>query len=432
VNWSDCVARYYPEAVVWRRALHRCPQPAWLEFFATAFVAEKLADWGYELEMGADIIAANRQLLLPSADKLQSEYERAIRFGASEQYLAPAKGGFTGVVAVLRGRQPGPTVGFRFDIDSNEVTECADTTHRPARESFRSENPGYAHMCGHDAHTASGLLLARCLAENRDTLRGTVKLIFQPNEENLSGAAAMVEAGVLEDIDYLLGGHVGTSLTASGSIALNVHSFLALTRFEVIFAGRATHAGVRPDEGRNALLGACAAITHLHAIARHGLGPTRINVGTIEAGTTWNVVPDRAYFRMETRGATNEINDYMVRRSREVLEGAARMYGLDLEIKPAATAQGGSNSPELIRLGEEIAGALPWVESVVPEAGLNASEDVTLMMQRVQERGGKAMFVLLGTPTFGGHHSASFDLDERVIRNAAEFYAAMHDSISRG
>jgi len=429
-NPEDSIAVHYPDAVEWRRALHRCPQPSWLEFYATAFVAEKLSTWGYDVKQGRDVIAEDRQLLLPDAAVLQAEYDRALKAGADPAFLAPARGGFTGVVATLKGGLPGPTVGFRFDIDSNEVAETQDRTHHPARQGFISQNPGYAHMCGHDIHTATGLLLAKHFADNRTTLRGTVKFLFQPNEENLSGAAAMIEKGHVDDLDYLVGGHIGLALKETGLVCFNIHSFMALTRFEVTLTGRPTHAAASPEQGRNAMLGACNAITNLYAIARHSQGATRINVGTLQAGSTWNIIPEKAYFRMETRGVTNELNDYMVQKAREVIEGAARMYGLAVEMKPAAQAVVTESSPELIAVAERVARSLPSVRQIVPNAPFNASEDVTLMIERVHQKGGKALFALFGTPTHGGHHNSTFDADEIVIRNAAEFYAALQKEIA--
>lgn len=416
-------------AAEWRRALHRCPQPAWLELFATAFIAEKLATWGYEIHMGRDIIPADRQLLPPGPDQLAAAYAQAREAGAQKQYLDPAAGGHTGVVAVLKGDRPGPVVGFRFDIDANEIAESADPGHRPAREGFASSVPGAAHMCGHDAHAAIGLLLAKHLAAGRAALRGTVKLIFQPNEENLSGAAAIVASGLVDDLDYLLGGHIGLAVQQTGHICLNVHSFMALSRFEVTYSGRSSHAAARPDQGRNALLGSCAAIANLYAIARHGEGASRVNVGYHQAGTTWNAIPDRAFFRMETRGVTNEINAYMVEKAREIIDGAARMYGLGVDIQPAAVAVVADNSPALVALGEKVAAGLPSVKHIVPAVAFNASEDVTILMQHVQQRGGQALVALFGTPVAGGHHNPTFDIDEDVIANAAEFYLAMHQAV---
>lgn len=426
---AEIIDSYFQEAIKWRRQLHKCPQTAWLEYYATGFIAEKLSDWGYTLFLGKDVIDSEKQILLPNAEKHEVEYQRALKFGVKEKFIAPARGGFTGVVAVLKGDKPGPTVAFRFDIDSNEVCETNDSGHRPAREGFISQNSGCAHMCGHDAHTSIGLLLARYFSENRESLKGTIKLIFQPNEENLSGAAAMVAAGVVDDVDYLFGGHVGTSLKQIGQIAVNVNNIYPMSRFEVTYRGRAAHAAIRPDEGKNALLGACTAVTNLYAIARHGNGASQINVGIMTAGTDWNVIPDRASFRLETRGATDEINDYMVSRAKEILNGVALMYGLELEITPAAVACGGTNSPDLVALGSKVAQVLPSVKQLLPEAGLNGSEDFTAMMERVQSRGGKAMFVLYGTPTAGGHHNAAFDIDETVIANGAKFLAAAYREI---
>ena len=426
---EQTIAAHGQDAVAWRRNLHQHPQPCWREFYATGLVAEKLSDWGYRVLQGRDVIAPEGQLRLPGPEQLQAEYDRALQAGAKEAFLAPARGGFTGVVGLLEGRSPGPTVAFRFDIDSNEVLESSEPSHRPAREGFASRYPGYAHMCGHDAHVAIGLLLARHFAENRERIQGKVKLLFQPSEEGGCGAQAMIDRGHLEDVDYFIGGHVGLALKAAGQIALNVHSFLALSRFEVTYMGRATHAGLRPDEGKNALLGACVAVTNLYAIARHGLGASRINVGVLQAGTAWAVIPERASFQVETRGVTNEINAYMIARARAVLEGAARMYDLGLEITPAGTCICADNSPDLVELGTRVAATLPSVTEIVPETAFYASEDVTVMMERVQNRGGKALFVLLGTPISGGHHSATFDIDERVIPNGAEFFAALYNAV---
>ena len=135
--------------------MHRNAQPAWLEFYSTGFVAEKLAEWGYDLLLGKDIIAADKRVVVPDQQTLEAEYHRATGAGIKEQFIAPARGGYTGVVGVLKGALPGPTVGFRFDIDGLEILESCDPAHRPAAQGFISQNPGYAHMCGHDVDRKS-------------------------------------------------------------------------------------------------------------------------------------------------------------------------------------------------------------------------------------------------------------------------------------
>jgi len=232
-------------------------------------------------------------------------------------------------------------------------------------------------------------------------------------------------------VDYLFGAHVGINVKETGKIGLNVFDWLAMNRFEVTYTGRASHAAIRPDLGKNALLGACAAVTNLHAISRHGTGASRVNVGVMQAGTTWNIIPEKAYFRMETRGVTNEVNEYMVGRAMDVLHGAAKMYDLGLEIKPATSTVAALNSPELIELGNKVASSLPSVKEVVPACSTNGSEDMCVFMQRVQQRGGKALEILLGTPIGGGHHSNCFDVDDKVMQNGAEFFAAMYDAVTR-
>jgi len=293
-----------------------------------------------------------------------------------------------------------------------------------------SEKPGYAHMSGHDAHTAIGLLTAKCFAEHRDELCGPVKFIFLPIEENLSGAAAMVDMGVVDDLDYLLAGHVGVGLQELGAVSFNIGNIMAMSRYEVTFTGRSAHAAGNPQQGKNAIHGACAAVVNLLGIARSSQGPTRVNVGTIQGGTTWNVIPEKAYFRMETRGETTELNEYMTKRAREVIEGAAKMHDLEFEIKPAAVSFGGATSPELMPVAEKAAGKLASVKKVVPYAELNGSEDVTVFMDRVQKKGGKALFALFGTPVGGGHHNSRFDIDEQVIFNAADILLALHSEIT--
>ncbi len=95
----------------------------------------------------------------------------------------------------------GPVVGLRFDIDAVDINECQDPGHRPVREGFVSINDDAAHACGHDGHAAVGLGVAEVLMAVRDEIEGTVKLVFQPAEEGVRGAKAMVSAGVVDDVD---------------------------------------------------------------------------------------------------------------------------------------------------------------------------------------------------------------------------------------
>ena len=423
------IEKNYQEAVQWRRKLHQHPQPGWLEFYATAFVAEKLSEWGYEIQLGSQIVDSEKRLFVPPTDVIQREYEKTLSIGFDKRFLEPAKDGLTGVVGILKGKEPGPQIAFRFDIDALEMTETTDQDHRANIEGYVSQNLGYAHMCGHDAHTATGLLLARYFAENKDMIKGTIKFIFQPDEEKLSGAKSMVAKDVVDGVDYLIGGHVGANLLKVGQIGLNVSNMLAVTRSEITFKGKAAHSTGRPDQGKNALLGSCTAISNLHAISRHGLGVSMVNVGKIQGGSAWNIIADHVVFWLETRAETSEINDYLQKKAKDIISGAAEMYDLEYETEVVVESKAGINSQELIDLGTAVALELPYITEIVPQVSINASEDFVAFAEEVQRQGGKSLYAIHGTPVGGGQHSISFDIDEKVIFNAATFYASLYESL---
>ena len=110
---------------------------------------------------------------------------------------------FTGIVATLNTGRPGPTLAFRVDMDALDLSEALDESHRPFRDGFASCNPGMMHACAHDGHTTIGLGLAQVLKQNEAQLNGTIRLIFQPAEEGTRGAKAIVDKGVVDDVQYI-------------------------------------------------------------------------------------------------------------------------------------------------------------------------------------------------------------------------------------
>lgn len=327
------------------------------------------------------------------------------------------------MVGVLRNGS-GPMVGLRFDIDAVDISECRELRHRPFREGFVSVNVDASHACGHDGHTAVGLGVAEVLMGLRDQLHGSVKLIFQPAEEGVRGAKAMVSAGVVDDVDYLLGHHLYSGWQL-GEIDPGRGDYLATTKFDAVFIGEAAHAGGRPHEGRNALLAAATAVLNLHAIPRHKDGATRINVGKLVAGTGRNVVCSSADLSVETRGSTSELNDYMYDYALRVLESAASMHGCSLEVRAMGSAQSANSDEELAgrvsKLAQDLSGY-----SLRPSDTGGGSEDFTYMMQRVQQRGGQATSIGVGANLGGwGHHTVEFDFDERALGLAIRLLAEL-------
>lgn len=412
-----------PKLVAYRRDFHRYAESGWLEFRTASLVARRLADLGFEVQVGRDVMRDEARMGLPEPATLDAAWERALAQGGDPVYLKALAGGFTGVVGVFRNGD-GPTVGLRFDMDALALQESAAETHRPAREGFASVNAGAAHACGHDGHTALGLGVAEVSMVLRDSFRGTVKLIFQPAEEGVRGAKSMVEAGVVDDVDVLLGLHLYGRWNL-GEIECSRSNFLATSKFDALIKGEPAHAGGDPQAGRNALLAAATAVLNLYAIPRHRQGATRINVGKLIAGEGRNVICPEARLVIETRGATTELNDYMVERATRVLTSAAAMYDCAVDVIAMGSAPLAESDKALGERVEAVALSIGGF-SLHPSENGGGSEDYTYMMRRVQERGGLATHIGLGAGIgAGGHHTATFDFDERALVDAVKLLAAV-------
>ena len=403
-----------------RRDFHKHAETGWTEFRTASLIARRLTDLGLNVAVGEEVIDADARMGVPAPAVLAAHVERARRQGADPEFLEAVAGGFTGVVGHL-GTGTGPTVGLRFDIDALDLEESHAERHRPAREGFDSVNPGAAHACGHDGHAAIGLAIAQALAQLQHDLTGPVKLIFQPAEEGVRGAKSMVTAGVVDDVDLLLGLHLYSGWKL-GQVATGKSGYLATDKFDAFITGKPAHAGGAPQDGKNAMLAAATAVLNLHAIARHRAGTTRINVGRLIAGQGRNVISPSAHLVAETRGATRELNDYMYAAAMRVLEAAAAMYDCELEVRAMGSAQSADSDAALAGRVSESAAQVDGLSIRLPEGNGGGSEDYTYMMRRVQEQGGLATAIGFGANLGDwGHHTAEFDFDERALPLAAHF-----------
>jgi aminobenzoyl-glutamate utilization protein A len=395
-----------------RRDLHRRPEPAWLEFYTTARVVEEIRGIGVdELRVGREALDPDARLAVPDEATIAGWYERAREAGASEDVLAELGGGHTGAIAILEGGE-GPTVALRVDIDGLPQAESEDPDHDPAREGFRSVHDGTMHACGHDAHAAIGLGVLRTLAESE--FSGTVKVIFQPAEEQIGGAKAIAESGHLDDVDHLIAIHVGFD-HPTGEVVAGVDDFFAISNFEAQFTGESAHAGGHPNRGRNAVQAMATAVQNLYAIPRHEGGATRVNAGKVGGGTATNIIPEGAFIEGEVRGDTTALRESMLERAHRALESAAAMHDCSVEIERRGEAPSAQSDAELVGTVAEVARGADGVDSVVRRDDLAGSEDASYLMRRVQERGGTAGYVCVGTDHPGGHHTATFDVDEASL-----------------
>lgn len=402
---------YVPEMIEVRRRLHANPELGWTEFETTALVATKLQALGFEVHLGREVV--DPEAALGRDEKLiAASIERARAAGVSEELLARMDG-LTGCVGILETGRPGPTLAFRHDMDALPIQELTDpaTGHLPAVEGFASKRKGVMHACGHDSHTSMGLAVAHWLADHKDELCGRVKMIFQPSEEGTRGSGAMVAAGVVDDVDWFFGAHVGTS-AKTGDVQLCRSGFFATTKFDVNFTGLQSHAGNKPEAGKSALIAAANAAIMLTAIPRTSQGVTRISVGRLDAGEGRNITPAHAHMECEVRGGTFAANDYMFGRAMAVIKGAAEMQDVKYEV--IKTGQAGvlettdAAMDEMQKAAEKVPGIK--VTTIDDMAG---SEDCTLFMHRVMEKGGNPGFFLFGCDHHG-HHRPDFDIQDTV------------------
>lgn len=407
----------HTQLINWRRDFHQHPELGFLEMRTATKVADELDKLGYDIKIGREVMNPDFTMGKPTQEETAAHYDWAKENGAVLEYLDKVADGYTGIAATLDTGIDGPVVVFRVDMDALPIYESEESSHFPLQEGFRSVN-NEMHACGHDVHTSIGLGLATLLVENKTDLKGTIKILFQPAEEGTRGARSMVEAGVVDDADYFIASHIGTGVPFNHFLGSN-NGFLATTKLDVAFKGVSSHAGGQPENGKNAMLAAANAVINLNAIPRHSGGATRINVGELHAGSGRNVIADYASLKIETRGTTSELNDYMKQYAESIIKGAAEMFQVAYTIDTVGEGKSAEGSTELAAVLVEAAGN----EDLVTELEENkpsGSEDATFFINRVQKNGGQATYCIFGTDLTAGHHNEKFDVNEDSMMPAVQ------------
>ena len=429
------------DTIALRREFHKYPEAGWTEVRTSARILEILESLGVpEILCGREVLALDLLATGPGIDLSEptrrANMDRALAEGAGAAYVERTEG-YPGVIGIIDTGRPGPTYAFRFDIDCLEFDEYDGTGrspadeeyYRPSAEGYRSEHAGRAHACGHDGHTAIGLLLASMIMESLSDYKGTIKLIFQPAEENYLGAASIVAKGHLDDVDQVMVVHLALSAEneplGSHALCCGVKDFMACRQLDVTYHGTAAHPCGAAQEGKNALLACCSAALNLHAIAMHEKGLGRVNVGVIRGGTVTNVICPECMICLEYRGQYREISEYLGRRVFDILDGAARQYDMDYTYVDYGEIPAGVCSDELMDRVQEEAAQIPWFEKVYYEGNVGGSDDAAVMINYVQDRGGLGTYIGIGTETTGPVHNPKFDFDEECLPAAAELLARM-------
>ncbi len=270
----------------------------------------------------------------------------------------------TGVLGLLRGGQPGKTIGLRADIDALPIQE--DTGLE-----FSSQNPGIMHACGHDTHTSALLGAAKLLSAHRDELRGNVKFFFQPDEESNGGAQRMVDAGCLENphVDAVFGGHSSTSAPAGQYLLKYGQSYAASNPFRITVYGKGCH-GAFPATGIDAVAVGCQMVCALQTLVSRRIPATEsavVTVGAFHAGTAGNIIAETAELKGIIRTLGPEMRQKMCKLVKETAEGIAAAMGARAEVTIIESYPGVVNTDDMTALVEKSMIALVGKENIVME-----------------------------------------------------------------
>ncbi len=321
----------------------------------------------------------------------------------------------TGIVGLIEGDKPGPTLALRADMDALPITE---ETGLP----FASSN-GNMHACGHDAHMAMLLGTARIIKGIRSELKGNIKLLFQPGEEGYGGAAKMIEDGCLENpaVDAAVGLHVGQIFpeVSTGQIGICEGPILAAaTKFEVTVNGESTH-GALPHLGVDAITVASEIILALQKIISREMDPLKpavLTVGKINGGESFNIVTPRVVFKGDFRTLYESDRQFIAGRLDELSTAIAKANRAGAEVNILGGYPPTVNNPglvhRLIEVISKVVGANNVIEIKKPNMG---TEDMSLYLEKVP-----GVFFVIGTgnPEKGityPHHNSRFDVDEDCL-----------------
>ena len=318
-----------------------------------------------------------------------------------------------GLVGLLRGDHPGPTIGIRADMDALPIQEKKES-------SYRSVVPGVMHACGHDVHMASVLGSAVLLSSFRDQLEGNVKFIFQPAEERVSGAKKMINAGVLKnpDVSAIIGFHV-YPLLPTGVVGIKYGVMMASSDlFSIQIYGKTGHAA-KPHLSVDAILVSAMIINAVHHIISQQIDPVHpavISIGMIRGGTAENIISDHVEMRGSIRAVTNEIRNTIAQRIEDITRGITDGLGARYRFHFEPGSPPLDNDPEMTKLVEKAAGEILGHDKVQQlEEPSMGGEDFSHFIAEIP-----GTYFRIGTgnsekDTCHYLHSDLFDVDEAAI-----------------
>ncbi len=373
---AETAASAEPHLIALRRDIHAHPELAFQEHRTAALVASELTRLGIAHETGV---------------------------------------GRTGVVGTIHGARPGPTLAIRGDMDALPI---AEQTGLP----FASENAGLMHACGHDVHTTTLLGTAEILHRLVPNLAGTIKLVFQPAEEILAGAAEMIAAGALDGVDMALGFHNHPDMPVGSFASAEGAAYAACDRFRILITGRSGHAAY-PHAAIDPIVAAAHLIATLQTVVSREIGPLEpcvVTVGAIHAGTVHNIIPDTCELLGTVRTLRPETRAAAEAALRRHCEGHAMTFRTNTEMAwlagvPPTRNDDGVRATTLKAVREHFADALLAADSSM------GAEDFSLFAERVP-----SCVLRIGSGTPGRRdalHNSGYQPDEACIALGAQALA---------
>lgn len=376
-----------------RRDLHMHPELGFQEFRTAGIVADQLNALGYEVVTGV---------------------------------------GKTGVVGLLPGGQPGDrTVLLRFDMDALPIEDGKAVP-------YRSQTPGVMHACGHDAHVAVGLGVAKVLAKYREQLPGTIKLMFQPAEEGMGGALAMINDGILDRIgppvDRALGLHVSSMHSFGTAVVRSGPMLAASAGVTITINGKGGH-GAMPHQTVDAVVVAAQIIVALQTIIARNVDPDEtgvVTIGSIVAGNAGNVIADTATMRGTIRSFTPETKALLRRRVPEIAQGIAATFGATAEVQINEGVDATVNADAPTQIVYAAAAAVLGADKIDTTFRTTGGEDFSAVLARVPGN-----FFFLGARNeergiTAPHHNPHFDIDERCLPQGVAILCAAARQVLHG
>lgn len=319
----------------------------------------------------------------------------------------------TGLVAVIRGKYPGPIVALRGDIDALPIGE---ETNLP----WQSQNEGKMHACGHDFHLTSIYGTALLLKAQEENICGTIKLIFQPAEESSLGALKIIETGILDDVETIFGIH-SSALLPVGTIGIKSGSITAaVDRFELELKGFGCH-GAYPQEGHDSIVATGALIGALQSIVSRNVDPLDsgvLSITHVEAGKTWNVIPESAFLEGTIRTLNGTTRKLFEQRFKDITNYISEAYQVEAKIKWIAGPGSVVNDGKWTEFAKKVAQEAD-IEVVGGSVSLGG-EDFAFYQDKI-----RGTFIQIGTgKTYPSHHP-KFQVDPAALSLTSKYLSKL-------